>query len=158
MAMICKKCGAKMADGDKFCSACGASVDIDTEDEETRAKKPQYTEKQQEQETQQENQEPLTVGNYLLLFLILLIPIVNIMFLLLLAFGKGRNQNRMNFARAGLIYVVVSGVLTAGIFFGIKGMMIYHVMQHQMECPYYNIDDCDDNWDDDQRIWTEATP
>lgn len=105
MAKVCKNCGYTAKDTDQFCFQCGQPLEDTTQ---------QHTE-QAEYETQNKNPEglekPLSVKDYLIVFFIMLIPIVNFIMLLVWAFDKKNNTNRRNFARAGLIYMIIWYVL-----------------------------------------------
>lgn len=53
----------------------------------------------------------LSIGNYLVMMIVAAIPIVGIIMLFVWAFG-GTNQNRKNYARAGLIMMLIAIVLS----------------------------------------------
>ena len=57
------------------------------------------------------NQEVMSVGSWLITLLILAIPCVNIDRYFKWAFGNG-NENRKNFCRAGLIFMLIAVVLS----------------------------------------------
>ena len=57
------------------------------------------------------NQEVMSVGSWLITLLILAIPCVNIVMYFIWAFGNG-NENRKNFCRAGLIFMLFPVVLS----------------------------------------------
>ena len=57
------------------------------------------------------NQEVMSVGSWLITLLILAIPYVNIVMYFIWAFGNG-NENRKNFCRAGLIFMLIAVVLS----------------------------------------------
>lgn len=57
------------------------------------------------------NQEVMSVGSWLITLLILAIPCVNIVMYIIWAFGNG-NENRKNFCRAGLIFMLIAVVLS----------------------------------------------
>ena len=57
------------------------------------------------------NQEVMSVGSWLITLLILAIPCVNIVIYFIWAFGNG-NENRKNFCRAGLIFMLIAVVLS----------------------------------------------
>ena len=57
------------------------------------------------------NQEVMSVGSWLITLLILAIPCVNIVMYFIWAFGNG-NENRKNFCRAGLIFMLIAVVLS----------------------------------------------
>ena len=57
------------------------------------------------------NQEVMSVGSWLITLPILAIPCVNIVMYFIWAFGNG-NENRRNFCRAGLIFMLIAVVLS----------------------------------------------
>lgn len=59
----------------------------------------------------QTDAQPMTVGQYIVMFLLLSIPIANIVFLFKWGFGSGVNANKKNCARAMLIFFVIFIVL-----------------------------------------------
>jgi hypothetical protein len=63
------------------------------------------------------DESPLSVGDFLIMFILLIIPIVNLIMMFVWAFSGNGNLNRRNFARAGLIVVLIEIILTA-IFWG----------------------------------------
>ncbi len=61
-------------------------------------------------QSQYVNTEPMTIGNWLVMFLVFLIPIVNIVMLFVWGFGEG-NINRKNYCKAKLIWAaILSGI------------------------------------------------
>lgn len=56
--------------------------------------------------------EPLTMGQYIVMFLLLMIPIANIILPFVWAFGSNTNVNKKNFARALLIMMAIGIVLS----------------------------------------------
>lgn len=56
------------------------------------------------------NKAVMTMGEWFITYLILMIPMVNIIMLFIWAFGDG-NENRKNFARVQLIFMLISFVL-----------------------------------------------
>lgn len=50
---------------------------------------------------------PLSIGKYLLMFIVLMVPLLNLIMLFIWAFGSTNNINKKNFARAGLIMVLI---------------------------------------------------
>lgn len=59
----------------------------------------------------QTDTEPLSTGQYIVMFLLLSIPIVNIILIFLWGFGKNVNPNKKSFARAVLIMFIVFLIL-----------------------------------------------
>lgn len=70
-----------------------------------------------EQKVSQFDESPLSVGDFFIMFIFLVIPIVNLIMMLVWAFGGSGNLNRRNFARAGLIMVLIQFIFMA-IFWG----------------------------------------
>lgn len=54
-----------------------------------------------------QDQQPISVGEWVLYLFLFSIPFVNIIILCIWAFGSEPNQTKKNFARAGLIWIVV---------------------------------------------------
>ena len=57
------------------------------------------------------NHEVMSVSSWLITLIILAIPCVNIIMYFIWAFGNG-NENRKNFCRAGLIFMLIAVVLS----------------------------------------------
>ncbi|MGG1514199.1 hypothetical protein ABE504_02220 [Paenibacillus oryzisoli] len=55
----------------------------------------------------------MTVKNWLITSLIMCIPLVNIIMLFVWAFGDGTNKNKANYAKAGLLLMLIVLVLYA---------------------------------------------
>lgn len=66
--------------------------------------------------------EPITTGGFIGIMLLMMLPIVNLILLLVWACGGCRKVNKTNFARAMLIIMLISAVLS-GIIFLIFGSM-----------------------------------
>jgi hypothetical protein len=62
----------------------------------------------QEEPVQDSAYKPVTVGQWLLTFLLLCIPIVNIILLFVWAFGSNTPISKANWAKAALIWVLIS--------------------------------------------------
>ncbi|MGI6616225.1 MAG: zinc ribbon domain-containing protein [Dethiobacteria bacterium] len=71
--------------------------------------------------------EPLSVGNYIVMFLLMSIPLLNIILLFVWGFGSSVNRNRKNFARATLIMFAIMllfWILAGGMIMGaLKSIM-----------------------------------
>ena len=120
--MYCEKCGTQLPDGTKFCGSCGAK----TEAVQEQPAAPSYAPPAAPQPPRQEyyapqpnvhsssysnTSEPLSVGQYILMFIVYAIPLVNIIMMFVWGFGSEPNLNRKNFARATLIIAAVGIVL-----------------------------------------------
>lgn len=128
--MICKKCGKELPDEVKFCGACGTPVtslsdftnpapqaapaaapetpEIDAQQPAYRAPAMQnsYAASSYVPPRTDENQ-PLTVGQFLLMDLICAVPVLNLIMLVMWGFGSEPNANRKNWARSRLIWVAI---------------------------------------------------
>ena len=56
-------------------------------------------------------QNPVSVGEWVLTYLILCVPIVNIVMLFVWAFGSSTNPSKANWAKASLIWFAIAFVL-----------------------------------------------
>ena len=58
-----------------------------------------------------------SVGSWMLTLFLMAIPVVNLVWLLMLAFGSGHSASKRNWAKASLIWMVISVVLSIAFFF-----------------------------------------
>ena len=58
-----------------------------------------------------------SVGSWMLTLFLMAIPVVNLVWLLMLAFGSGHSASKRNWAKATLIWMVISLVLSIAFFF-----------------------------------------
>ena len=65
----------------------------------------------------------ISVGDWMITLLILAIPIVNLIMLFVWAFGGGTDYNKASFAKAALIWMAISIVLSI-LFIGALGNMM----------------------------------
>ena len=65
-----------------------------------------------------------SVGSWMLTLFLMAIPGVNLVWLLMLAFGSGHSASKRNWAKASLIWMVISVVLSIAFFF-VLGMLGY---------------------------------
>lgn len=56
-------------------------------------------------------QNPISVGEWLITYLLLSIPLVNIVMLFVWAFGSSTHPSKANWAKASLIWVAIATVL-----------------------------------------------
>lgn len=120
--MFCNKCTARIPDGSVFCPECGQRLTaIQTPAQIPTRQTPQYAQSQTlsqfpaetsvyDQVNDQVNA-PLSVGNFFWMPVVLAIPIVGLIVLLVWAFSKGTNLNRKHYARATLIWMLISLIL-----------------------------------------------
>lgn len=135
--MICKNCSAQIPDGSKFCTACGHKIVVEPFVASKPQQPPQtqhtqtplqaqptqvppqvqqgqgapYNLNDAQQQTVSKNtalDAPLTVLDFFLMSLLSFVPIIGFIFLLIWAFSGNTNINRKNYARAALIWILVS--------------------------------------------------
>ena len=135
--MICKNCSAQIPDGSKFCTVCGHKIVVEPfvapkpqqppQTEPTQVPPqapytqippqvqqghvPPYNLNGTQQQTVSKNtalDAPLTVLDFFLMTLLLFVHIIGFIFLLIWAFSGNTNINRKNYARAALIWILVS--------------------------------------------------
>lgn len=135
--MICKNCSAQIPDGSKFCTVCGHKIVVEPfvapkpqqppQTEPTQVPPqasytqippqvqqghvPPYNLNGTQQQTVSKNtalDAPLTVLDFFLMSLSSFVPIIGFIFLLIWAFSGNANINRKNYARAALIWILVS--------------------------------------------------
>lgn len=140
--MFCEKCGKSIPDQSVFCPQCGSQQTHGSAPASGAATPPPlpplpqapppqsyrppiqtyqtpYTAARQQFASAQ--QEPLTTGQYFVMLLLLSIPFVNFILLLVWAFGNS-NQNRKNFSRAMLLFMIVGIVISVIIVAGTGGL------------------------------------
>ena len=119
---FCSKCGAKINEGVKFCTACGSPTSVPRE-----PIMPQSTIINQQhnfpQSPVQSNmsfgtspatytEEPVSTGGYIGIFFLMMIPVVNILCLIIWACGGCKKRNQTNLARATLVWMLISTLLS----------------------------------------------
>lgn len=116
--MYCESCGEKLQAGSRHCEGCGSYITAPSAPmagsrlatlPPLRLPDSQYWDPAAVSGGAQER-EPLTMGQYLLIFLLLCLPLVNIVLLLKWSFWPGGNINRRNFARASLVVILIMAV------------------------------------------------
>lgn len=131
--MNCASCGKALPENSPYCTSCGARVDAENtppplpESSASPASAPvsqaAYTPPPAQPAAQgyatgyvpglpsdQFNREPLTTGQFMIMFLLQMIPIVGIVMLFIWAFGDG-NVNKRSYARAVLLYMAIATAL-----------------------------------------------
>jgi heme/copper-type cytochrome/quinol oxidase subunit 2 len=58
------------------------------------------------------NNSPISFGDWMLTFFVLFIPVVNLVMLAVWALGSSTNPSKANFAKAALVWTLISAVLT----------------------------------------------
>ena len=137
MAKICKQCGSEIEQGKKFCTECGASANEALEKEMPKTDStPKYTYTQTQQTYTQQPQsadpdapppkgskyEVVTTKEFIGISLLMLIPIVNIVLLIVWALGGCRKINKRNMARASLIMMVITLIISLLVGMAVKAL------------------------------------
>lgn len=128
--MTCTLCGAANPEGAAYCVGCGGSLkdqpasapEAEGQQQERRyyqgqgataaAPAPVPVQQQQGSHYHQgnapEDTKPMTLGDYMITMLVSWIPVVGLILLLVWGFSAGVNENKKNYARARLIYALIS--------------------------------------------------
>lgn len=145
----CTQCGQMLNDDAKFCFKCGSgSFEAVPEASNATYQQPQYQPPQYQPPVQQNvyaqqpyqspmmatNNEPVSVGMFLLFFILNMIPVVGFVFTIVVAVSSSFKKSYTNMARAYLIMIAIGIVLTIvmavtmGAFFGdiYKELMRYY--------------------------------
>ena len=72
----------------------------------------------------QQNEAPISVGDWVVTILVTTLPIIGIIMLFVWGFGSGTPISKANYAKAALIWVAISIVLSF-LFFAIFGAAIF---------------------------------
>lgn len=77
------------------------------------------------------NEQPVSVGNWILTMLVMMIPIVNIIMVFVWAFSGGTPVSKSNWAKAILIWMLIGIVIgvIGGILAGVLGVSMASSMQ-----------------------------
>ena len=102
----CPRCGTPMENGASFCRNCGLQF--------SKAQKP--------------GTDTLTVGDYLLMMVLFSLPVVGFVLMLYWGFSAHTAVNRKNFARAYLVFFVISLVLSS-LMMGVLGSLTATVFE-----------------------------
>ena len=112
----CIQCGQTLTDETRFCFKCGGG-NFEPVAEAGGYQQPTYQQPVINTYIQQPgyqvqpgyvNNEPATVGNFLIFFLLMLVPIFNLIYLIMVAVGGPRYKRSMtSFARAALIWAAI---------------------------------------------------
>ncbi|MBE6031411.1 MAG: zinc ribbon domain-containing protein [Clostridiales bacterium] len=147
MAKFCINCGAEIPDGTAFCTGCGTKIEetmpqVPVTEAATTPEEPaqpQTPPKQQTYQTppqqpvyQQPAQVPYDVppigkygvvstGYFFFMMIFYAIPVIGTIACIFTAF-KGKNKNKKNFAKAMLIWLVISLILSLVLFFAFKAI------------------------------------
>lgn len=57
-------------------------------------------------------EEPVSLGEWVIMYLIMMVPLVNIIMLFVWGFGSGTKKSKANYCKATLIFMAISFVLS----------------------------------------------
>ena len=69
------------------------------------------------------NNSEVSVGNWLVVYILMCLPFINLIMLLVWAFGSGAPASQSNWAKATLIWMVISAVIVFVFFGAVIGSM-----------------------------------
>ena len=101
----CPRCGAPLANGAAFCGNCGLQMN-----------------------KQAPGTDVLSVGDYILMMVLFSLPVIGLVLMLYWGFSRQVAVNRKNFARAYLVFYVISLVLSV-IMMGMIGSLTAGVVE-----------------------------
>lgn len=107
----CSKCGATVADGIDFCTECGNPMNAAAQPVASPAPAPEIDTRQKG-----DRNAILSTGAYVGGMILYNIPVVGWLICLVTVFAA-KNQNRRNFARATLIFILIGIILSVALFF-----------------------------------------
>ncbi|MBE6724821.1 MAG: zinc ribbon domain-containing protein [Ruminococcaceae bacterium] len=128
--MFCNKCSSKIPDGSVFCPECGQRLTAAPAPAQIPPRQaPQYVQPQPrsfippQAPAADPLNAPLTTGNFFWMPVVLAIPVVGLIVLLVWAFSKSANLNRKHYARATLIWMLISLILVVIVTFAGGGIL-----------------------------------
>lgn len=134
---FCTNCGNLIPDNVKFCTSCGTSMAGDTATTSPAQPTPQSAQSYAQPQppplqqpspvyaattVQTYKEEPITTGGYIGIMFLMLIPLINLILLIIWACGGCRKVNKRNFARAMLVWLLITSIL-AIIFVFVGGLL-----------------------------------
>jgi len=127
MAKYCNNCGAILSDEQGFCTECGSAVPSapppapNTYISNSAPNNPASGIPGMDQAPPKGSKyEPITTKGYIGIMLLMCIPVVGIVLMIIWAFGGCKKVNKQAFARAALIMMAISLVLSLIFGFAIK--------------------------------------
>lgn len=127
--MICPNCKAQFPDGIVFCNNCGSKLEAEIPVQQNAYQQQQYQQQspvyqqpapayqQPAAPAQNELTRPMRTGEFFLTTFLIGLPLVGFILCLVWAFGSSANENKRNFCRAQLIWVLIALVIS--ILFGV---------------------------------------
>ncbi len=112
--MICPNCHAEVDNDKRFCPSCGAAMNAQaqTPPPPPPVSQPPYQQPYQQPQANQQYCEPLSTGQFVLMDFLAAIPLVGLILYFVWAFSSSENPNRRSWAKARLIWLLISIVLS----------------------------------------------
>lgn len=110
--MICPNCHAEVDNDKKFCPNCGAAMTANTPPPPPPVNPQPYQQPYQQPQYNQQGCEPLSTGQFVLMDFLAAIPLVGLILYFVWAFSSSENPNRRNWAKAKLIWLLISIVVS----------------------------------------------
>ena len=107
----CPNCGAVLGDGLRFCTECGASAPL-AEVRVQRQPAAAGAAPSARPSARDERYALITTGGYIGIVLLMCIPLLGLILTIIWAFGGCRKLQKRNFARAALILMAISLVIS----------------------------------------------
>lgn len=102
--MFCPKCGSNVPDSVKFCPTCGEVISAEPQQREEPAAQPQQP---VYQPSPAAGTDVMKVSEFFWTDFLLAIPLVGLILALVWGFSSDVNQNKRNYCRAKLIWILV---------------------------------------------------
>ncbi len=127
--MFCPNCGTNVPDSTKFCPTCGSVLGSESAPEFTPQSAPETPAQPvyQNQPYIDPNKVPMKTSEFFWLEFLMCIPIVGFILALVWGLGGGTNENRRNYCRAKLIWILVGlgiSIIALIIIFAVGGSII----------------------------------
>ena len=120
--LYCNTCLNQVADGNEFCTSCGAPMNATVQPEQRTQPVRPVQPAQFQTETYKE--EPISTMGFFGIMFLMMIPVLNFLLLIIWACGGCQKRSKRNFARAtilwSLIGIIISVliILVGGLIFG----------------------------------------
>lgn len=113
--MFCPKCGSNVPDSTKFCPTCGALLADEAQQAPATEPQPQPQYQPQQpvyQAAPADNPAALKVSQFFWLVFLTGIPLVGFILTLVWGFGGDVNENKRNYCRAKLVWLLIGIAVT----------------------------------------------
>ncbi len=139
MAKKCTACGTVLTDEKKFCTECGSNTFAAVAEPVAPPPPPPQPRAQPRAKVACDDDapapgsryEPITMGGYIGIMLLMCIPLVGVVLALIWAFGGCKKINKRNFARAMLVFMAITLVLS--LLLGMVGRSLFNKVMAEVE-------------------------